>query len=69
MELLGVTDHVESRIGPFRDGVSVVVRCTVCTKLTNWLKIHFGDSRWYSLVMRLKWKLISVRLVIVLILR
>jgi hypothetical protein len=32
MELLGVTDHVESRIDPFRDGVSVVVRCTVCTK-------------------------------------
>jgi hypothetical protein len=69
MELLGVTDLVESRIGPFRDGVSVVVRCTVCTKLTNWLKNHFGDTRWYYLVMRLKWKLISVRLVIVLFLR
>jgi hypothetical protein len=25
---------VESRIGPFGDGVSVGVRCTVCTKLT-----------------------------------
>jgi hypothetical protein len=69
MELLGVSDHVESRIGPFRDAVSVVVRCTVCTKLTNWLKNHFVDTRWYSLVMRLKWKLISVRLVIVVILR
>jgi hypothetical protein len=39
MELLRDMGHVESRIGPFRDGVSVVVRCTVCTKLTNWLKI------------------------------
>jgi hypothetical protein len=69
MELLGDMGHVESRIGPFEDGVSVVVRCTFCTKLTNWLKNYFGDTRWYSLVMRLKWKLISVRLVIVLILR
>jgi hypothetical protein len=39
MELLGVMGHVESRIGPFGDGVSVGVRCTVCTKHTNWLKI------------------------------
>jgi hypothetical protein len=69
MELLRDMGHVESRVGPFGDGVSVVVRCTVCTKLTNWHKNHFGDTRWYSLVMRLKWKLISVRLVIVLILR
>jgi hypothetical protein len=69
MELLRDMGHVESRVGPFGDGVSVVVRCTVCTKLTNWLKNHFGGTRWYSLVMRLKWKLISVRLVIVLILR
>ena len=26
------------------------------------LNDHFGRTRWYSLVMRLKWKLISVRL-------
>jgi hypothetical protein len=69
MELLGVMGHVESRIGPFGDGVSVGVRCTVCTKHTNWLKNHFRGTRWYFLVMRLKWKLIEVHLVIVLILR
>jgi hypothetical protein len=32
MEHLGDMGHVESRIGPFRDGVSVGVSCTVCIK-------------------------------------
>ena len=32
------------------------------------LRNHFGDTRWYHQVMRLKWKLISVRLEIVLVL-
>jgi hypothetical protein len=41
MELLRDMGHVESRVGPFVDGVSVIVRCTVCTKLTNSLKNHF----------------------------
>jgi hypothetical protein len=41
MELLRDMGHVESRVGPFGDGVSVIVRCTVCTKLTNWLKKSF----------------------------
>jgi hypothetical protein len=58
MELLGDMGHLKSRIGLFGDVVSVIVWCTVCTKLTNWLKNHFGDTRWYSLVMRPKWKLI-----------
>jgi hypothetical protein len=39
MELLGDMGHVESRIGPFGDGVSAGVRCTVCTKLTIGSKI------------------------------
>jgi hypothetical protein len=39
MELLGDIGHVESRIGPFGDGVSVGVRCIVCTKLTIGSKI------------------------------
>jgi hypothetical protein len=39
MELLGDMGHMESRIGPFEDGVSIGVRCTVCTKLTIGLKI------------------------------
>ena len=35
MELLGDVGHVESRLGPFGDGVSVGQdRCTVCTKRT-----------------------------------
>jgi hypothetical protein len=32
------------------------------------LKNHFGHTRWYFKVMRLKWKLVSVYLEIVLIL-
>jgi hypothetical protein len=39
MELLGDMGHVESRIGPFKGGVSVDVRCTVCAKLTIATKI------------------------------
>jgi hypothetical protein len=38
--------------------------CQTYLKLTN----HFGRTRWYSMVMRLNWKLILVRLEIVLIL-
>jgi hypothetical protein len=34
MELLGDMGHVESCISPFGDGVSVGVRCTICTKHT-----------------------------------
>jgi hypothetical protein len=66
MELLGDMGHVESRIGPFRDGVSVRLRYIVCTKQTIGSKIILETP---DGVMRLKWKLISVRLVIVLILR
>ena len=33
-----------------------------------WLRNHFGRTRWYSEVTRLKWRLVSVRLEIVLIL-
>jgi hypothetical protein len=39
MELLGDMGCVESRIGPFKDGVSVGVSCTVCAKLTHSSKI------------------------------
>jgi hypothetical protein len=34
----------------------------------NRLSNHFGRTQWYSKVMRLKWKLVSIRLEIVLIL-
>jgi hypothetical protein len=39
MELLGDMGYVESRIGPFGDGVSVSVRCTVCAQHTIGSKI------------------------------
>jgi hypothetical protein len=46
MELLGDMGHVESRMGPFGDGVSVGVRYIVCSKHTVGSKIileaHFG---------------------------
>jgi hypothetical protein len=32
MELLDNVGHVKSRFGPFRDGVSVGDRCTVCAE-------------------------------------
>jgi hypothetical protein len=41
MELLGDMGHMESRIGPLGDGVSVSVMCTVCAKLTIGSKIIF----------------------------
>jgi hypothetical protein len=34
----------------------------------HWLRNPFGCTRWYSLVMTLKWKLDSIRLEIVVIL-
>jgi len=46
--------------------VSVQDRCMVCTKRTIGLEII--HTRWYSYVTKLMWKLVSVRLEIVLIL-
>jgi hypothetical protein len=57
MELLGDVDHVESRFGMFGDSVSVSAR-----------QVH-SLRQMYYLVTRLKWKLISVCLEIVLILK
>jgi hypothetical protein len=69
MELLGDISHVESCFGPFRDSVSVSARYMhslrqMYHRLTN----HFGRTRWYFKVTRLKSKLVSIRLEIVLIL-
>jgi hypothetical protein len=47
--------------------VSVQGRCTVYAKHTIGSGNHFGTHPTYSFVMRLKWKLISVCLEIVLI--
>jgi hypothetical protein len=69
MELLGDVAHLGSCFGTFRDGVSVGARevhglCQTYHRLRN----CFGRTHWYSYVMRLKWKLVSFHLGIVLIL-
>jgi hypothetical protein len=69
MEFLGDMSHVESRFGLFRDSVSVGARLVHDLRQTYYrLRNHFGHTRWNSLVTRLKCKLDSVRLEIVLIL-
>jgi hypothetical protein len=69
MELLGDVGHMECHFGLFRDGVSVGVRKVCGLRRTyHRLRNHFGRTRWYSKGTRLKWKLISFLLEIVLIL-
>jgi hypothetical protein len=49
MELLGDKGHVESRIGPFGDDVSVGVGQVHNLRQTyHRLTNHFGHTRWYS---------------------
>jgi hypothetical protein len=43
-------------------------RCMVCAKRTIGWEIIFGQTRWYSYVTWVKWKLVSVQLEIALIL-
>jgi hypothetical protein len=63
MILLGDEAQVESCFGPIGDGVSISAR-----EVDGWrgmyhrLGNHFGSTRWYSYVTRLKWKLVLVRL-------
>jgi hypothetical protein len=69
MVLLGHEAQVEAHFGPFGDSVnldSILVHglCQMYHRLGN----CFGRTRWYSFVMRLKWKLVLIRLEIVLIL-
>jgi hypothetical protein len=68
MEPLGDVGHVKSHFGPFQDGVSVSAGY-VCRLRQTYHRINnrFGRNRWYSKVTRLKWKLVSVHLEIVLI--
>jgi hypothetical protein len=70
MKLIGDVGHVESCFGLFGDSDSVGARsvhslCLAYHRLIN----RFGHTSWYSMVMRLKWKLVSVHLEIVLILK
>ena len=69
MELLGDVGHVESRFSPFGDSVSVGARYVHgLHQMYHRLRSCFGRTQWYFKVMRLKWKLDSVYLEIVLIL-
>jgi hypothetical protein len=69
MELLGDFGNVESHSGPYGDSAHLDGRYMhgLC-QTYHWLRNCFRCTRWYSEVMRLKRKLISVRLEIVLIL-
>ena len=63
MKLIGDVGLVESHFGPFRDAVSVGARLVHGLHHTyHRLSDYFGRTRWYSLVMRLRWKLTLVRL-------
>jgi hypothetical protein len=68
-ELQGDVGHVESHFGLFRDSVSFGAReVHGLRQMYHRLRNHFGCTGWHSLVTRLKWKLVSVHLEIVLIL-
>jgi hypothetical protein len=56
-------------LGPFHDGVSVRARWVHGLRQTyHRVGNHFGCTRWYSKLTRLKWKLVLIHLEIVLIL-
>jgi hypothetical protein len=61
--------HVETWFCLIGDGVSISAReVHGLRRMYHRLRNYFGCTRWYSLVKRLKWKLILVCLEIVLIL-
>jgi hypothetical protein len=69
MGLLGDEAQVEARFGPFGDSATLDARLVHGLRRTyRRLRNSIGGTRWNFLVMRLKWKLGSVRLEIVLLL-
>jgi hypothetical protein len=69
MELLGDVALVESHFGTFRDDISVRAKWMHgLRQMYHMLRNCFACTQWYSYVMRLKSKLISFHLEIVLIL-
>jgi hypothetical protein len=69
MVLLGDEAQMEACFGPFGDSVSFNARKVHgLHQMYHSLRNCFGRTGWYSKVTRLKWKLLSVRLEIVLIL-
>ena len=69
MVLLGDETLVEAHLGLFGDSANLDARYVhgLC-RTYHGLRNHFGRTRWYFYVMKLKWKLVSVRLEIVQIL-
>ena len=69
MELLDDVGYVEYRSSSFGDSVCMGARSVHSLHLTyHRLRNHFGRSQWYFKVTRLKWKLDSFYLEILLIL-
>jgi hypothetical protein len=55
MEPIGDVGHVESLFFPFGDSVGVGARLVpTLRQMCHWLINHFGRTRWYSLVTKLK---------------
>jgi hypothetical protein len=68
MELLGDVGHVEPRFDLFGDSVSIGARLIHSLhQMYHSFRNCFGCTRWNSYVMRLKWKLVSILLEIVLV--
>jgi hypothetical protein len=69
MELLDDEAQVEASFGPFGDSANLDAWYVHCLRRTYYrIRNHFRCTRWCSKVMRLRQKLISVYLEIVLIL-
>ena len=69
MELLADVGHMESHFVIIGDSVSIGARWVLSLRQTYpRLRYHFRRTRRYHYVTRLEWKLVSVRLEIVLIL-
>jgi hypothetical protein len=69
MVLLGDVGRVESHLGPLGDCVSFGARKVHgFRQMYHKLRNHFSYTGWHLLETRLKWKLVSVHLEIVLIL-
>jgi hypothetical protein len=69
MEFLDDEAQVEARFGPFGDSANLDARYVIGLRRTyHRVRNRFRCTKWYSEVMRLKQKLISVCLEIVLIL-
>ena len=67
MELLGDVGHVEAHFVLFGDSVNLSTRWVHCLcQMHHRLRNHFGRTRWYSNVTRVKWRLVLVHLKIVL---